>query len=168
MPGKKYEDFTEGEILVQKGKNPPYETASYIPITCPHCMVTFTEIKESDMKTTKASKCLQHLRLCKTFKTKGGEVPVAQKRKHDDSTIVELETRIEKMENKMASICAENDSLKNENDWLKTENTELETALANARAAVESLREQLLSAQKSVDIHREMGFTIMKIDNGLC
>jgi len=78
MPcSRKYDDFKEGSVIVQKGKNPPYEVASYIPITCPHCNVVFTEIKESDIKTTKASKCLKHLRLCKMYE---GDVPAVEKR----------------------------------------------------------------------------------------
>ena len=159
MPGKKYEDFVESAHL-RYAKLPPYEPRTYISLTCPHCNIAFVSIPQDSIRSNRAGECLKHLRVCEAFKTKGGEVPVAQKRKHDDSTIVELETRIEKMEHKMTSICAENDSLKNENDWLKTENAELETALTNARAAIRSLRKQLYSTQ--------IGFAIMKMDNGLC
>lgn len=99
-PSKMYNDFTEGEAIMQKGKNPPYETALYIPITCPHCKVIFTEIKLGDIKTTKASKCLKHLRICKEYK---GEVIPAPEKKHKDPMIASLMERMGGLESIVAS-----------------------------------------------------------------
>jgi hypothetical protein len=68
----KYDNFVEGDVVTTRSKAPPYEEDRYIPITCPHCNVQFVEIKESLLKTDKASKCLKHLRKCTEFK---GKVP---------------------------------------------------------------------------------------------
>lgn len=96
---------------MHRGKNPPYETAPYIPITCPHCHTVFTEIKESDIKTTKASKCLKHLRICKEYK--GIVVPAPEKR-HKDPAIAGLMERMQEMENRISSHEAVFDVLVNE------------------------------------------------------
>ena len=110
-PAKMYNDFDEGEVIMQKGKNPPYEIASYVPITCPHCNIIFTEIKESDIKTTKASKCLKHLRLCKEY---GGVVINAPEKKHKDPAIAGLMERMYDMERRITSHEAVFDVLVNE------------------------------------------------------
>jgi len=72
---RKYQDFEEGVIICRQGRLPPYEEAEFIPIKCPHCKRVFVEIKPEHLSSNKASKCLQHLRVCEAFKTKGGDVP---------------------------------------------------------------------------------------------
>ena len=44
-----------------------YEENSYVSLTCPHCKVVFVQLTANDIKTTKASKCLKHLRVCKSY-----------------------------------------------------------------------------------------------------
>ena len=174
-PVRKYEDFVETEAHEMPSKHESGQTRFYISITCPHCKKVFVDIPEEQMKTSKASRCLQHLRVCDTFKAKGGKVTSPPEKIYKDPAIANLTESIEALESTVASHNAEiqdmNDkmaSICEENAWLKSENAELETALANARAALRSQRKRLLSTLESVDVHSQMGFPIMKLDNGLC
>jgi len=72
---KKYQDFEECTAICRQGRLPPYEETNFIPMKCPHCQRAFVEIRPEHLSSTKASKCLQHLRVCEAFKAKGGEVP---------------------------------------------------------------------------------------------
>ena len=106
MSTRKYDEFAEGCVLIQKSKTSPYNECRYIPIACPHCKVMFVEIKEADIKTSKASKCLKHLRVCEVFKEKGGEV--APKRSMTTSTamvlIPEKRSEVETLRAEMAEM----------------------------------------------------------------
>jgi hypothetical protein len=136
MPcSRKYDDFKEGSVIVQKGKNPPYEVASYIPITCPHCNVVFTEIKEGDIKTTKASKCLKHIRLCPEFK---GEVPPKRSTVTRPSAVVsdsDLEVKVAR-------------------GW--DEREELRSALRKKEDENKELREEIEAMDKRDALQKEM------------
>lgn len=79
MAPSKYADFEEGCVVTHKSTKPPYDEHRYIPITCPHCKVVFIDIKETDLRTNKASKCLTHLRACEAYKGTGVEIVL---RKH--------------------------------------------------------------------------------------
>ena len=174
-PVRKYEDFVEGTSELRPAKLPPYKPREYISLTCPHCKIAFVSLPIENMKSQKAGECLKHLRVCDTFKAKGGKVTSPPEKIYKDPAIANLTESIEALESTVASHNAEiqdmNDkmaSICEENAWLKSENAELETALANARAALRSQRKRLLSTLESVDVHSQMGFPIMKLDNGLC
>ena len=174
-PVRKYEDFVETEPEFKTGKKAPWDTENYVDIICPHCSKLFVELTVDSLKSSKASQCLKHLRVCDTFKAKGGKVTSPPEKIYKDPAIANLTESIEALESTVASHNAEiqdmNDkmaSICEENAWLKSENAELETALANARAALRSQRKRLLSTLESVDVHSQMGFPIMKLDNGLC
>lgn len=111
MPGKKYTDFMESDPTELECKQAPGNTRMYIQITCPHCSSNFVDIPVELLASTKASKCLQHLRVCKEYK---GVVALAPERKHRDPAIAELMTRMQDMENKIASHEAVFDVLVNE------------------------------------------------------
>ena len=67
-PGrKKYLDFQEGAPFERQAKLPPYETRSYVSLTCPHCSLRFVEIPRERVETNKAAECLKHLRACSEF-----------------------------------------------------------------------------------------------------
>jgi len=83
----KYDNFVEGAVVITRSKAPPYEENRYIPIKCPHCNVQFVEIKESFLKSDKASKCLKHLRKCPEYK---GTVP----EKNSRALVVQSSTSI--------------------------------------------------------------------------
>jgi len=80
MPGKKYLDFTESEPRELECKQAPGKTRLYVSISCPHCKVQFIDIPMEQLLSTKASKCLQHLRRCKEY---GGVVMSAPEKMKD-------------------------------------------------------------------------------------
>lgn len=92
-PQKKYTDYKELPCVTRKSRLPPYNVCTYVPIQCPHCTSTFVEIKIDDLKTTKASKCLQHQRACPDFQ---GEVKQAPEKKNP--TIADLLRQLEESE----------------------------------------------------------------------
>lgn len=111
MPGKKYEDFCESAPKELQSKHVTGETRLYVTLTCPHCSSNFVDVPVERLETSKASKCLQHLRVCKEYK---GVVALAPERKHRDPAIAELMARMQDMENKIASHEAVFDVLVNE------------------------------------------------------
>ena len=78
MPVKKYTDFTESDAVERRGKHPPHVVRSFVDIMCPHCNEVCAEIPVEHVKTSKASMCLQHLRVCTAY---DGEVPAAKKQR---------------------------------------------------------------------------------------
>lgn len=195
MP-KKYLDFVEGDVVIEASRSAPYAQREYTPLTCPHCDSVFVKLPSEQVPSLKASKCLQHLRVCEAFKAKGGEVVSVQERKRADTDADRLEKSIQELEatvashastiesykttvashkedlasyeSKMSKMKDEMASILDENAWLKSENAELEESLKNARSALNSQRKRLLSALESVDVHSQMGFPIKRINNGLC
>ena len=55
------------------------------------------------MTSAKASKCLQHLRVCEAFKDKGGEVTSAPEKKHKDPAFADILGRMQDLESTVAS-----------------------------------------------------------------
>lgn len=84
MPQKKYLDFVEGTVVAEVSRHAPYTERNYTPITCPHCTVVFIKLPSEQVSSLKASKCLQHLRVCEAFKAKGGEVATAPEKKKSE------------------------------------------------------------------------------------
>jgi len=68
----KYADFIESEPSLKPGKKAPYLEDSFVSIKCPHCKVVFVELTQRSITSSKASQCLQHLRICADYKE---EVP---------------------------------------------------------------------------------------------
>ena len=68
----KYADFIESEPSLKPGKKAPYVEDFFVGITCPHCKVQFVELTQRSIMSSKASQCLQHLRVCVDYKD---EVP---------------------------------------------------------------------------------------------
>ena len=111
MPVGKYADFVEGDVVVQKSKKSSYGEDRYVPLTCPHCNVMFLELKETDMKTTKSSKCLNHLRTCVAYKLKGGDIAF---KKPVTDEIAELKQQMAEMKEKMEDSEKEKGEMKQE------------------------------------------------------
>jgi hypothetical protein len=86
MP-KKYNDFIESEPIERRGKKPPHNVMTYIDVTCPHCGVVCAEITANLLVTKKATKCLEHLRVCPNY-----EEVVVPKRKFDPFTAIIIPT----------------------------------------------------------------------------
>ena len=86
MPRKMYTDFEERNSVTKPGKKAPWATMTFIPITCPHCKHSFVEIPDHNLKTSKASECLKHLRVCPEYK--GTVTPAPEKKK--EPSIAEL------------------------------------------------------------------------------
>lgn len=178
-PARKYDDFLETEPEVKPGKKAPWTEDKYVGITCPHCSKLFVEITVDSLKSSKASQCLKHLRVCTEYT---GTVTTAPEKKHKDPAISSLMERMQELESMVASqetTIATHDaviksqdaqmkSICDENAFLKSENAELEEALSNARAALRSQRKHLLSELESADARNQMDVPIMRIENGLC
>ena len=111
MPPSKYTDFEEGCVIIRRSTKPPYENHRYIPITCPHCKAVFVDIKETDIKTNKASKCLNHLRLCEAFK--GSDA--VQKKTQVADEIAELKEQMAEMKQTMAA--SEQEKIEMKQTW---------------------------------------------------
>jgi len=109
--GKKYLDFAESEPRELECKQAPGKTRLYVSISCPHCKAQFIDIPMEQLLSTKASKCLQHLRLCKEY---GGVVMSAPEKKHKDPAIAGLMERMQDMEKRITSHEAVFDVLVNE------------------------------------------------------
>lgn len=103
MPGKKYTDFAESEPKQLQSKHVTGEMRLYVTITCPHCTTDFVDIPAERLEISKASKCLQHLRVCEVFKNKGGEVASAPEKKHKDPAFTDLMERMQDLESTVAS-----------------------------------------------------------------
>jgi len=76
---RKYEDFTESVPQMRRGKSPPYTMTSYVDVKCPWCNLTI-EITEEHLRSSKASRCLKHIRECPAYTGEVAEAP-AKKRK---------------------------------------------------------------------------------------
>ena len=96
----KYNDFRESEAHKMPSKHESGQTRFYISITCPHCNKVFVDIPEEQMKTSKASRCLQHLRNCPEF---NGDVAPAPEKKHKDLAFADLMERVQGLESTVAS-----------------------------------------------------------------
>jgi len=114
MPFSKYTDFKEGDVVSKTSKMPPYSVDRYIPISCPHCDTVFVNIKVTDLKTNKASKCLNHLRICEIHKHGGGMVTSKYHIKVTTDEIAELKKQMAEMKEKMAESEHEKDEMKQE------------------------------------------------------
>lgn len=106
MP-RKYEDFVESEPEMKPAKKAPWNEDNYVGITCPHCNTLFVELTVDSLKSSKASQCLKHLRVCTKFE---GDVSAAPERKYKDPAVASLvakmashETAMEEMKNTLAS-----------------------------------------------------------------
>ena len=64
---KLYLDFDEESPCIEPARSCPYEDREYVPITCPHCRLVFVKIPTTQLASSKASKCLSHLRVCHAF-----------------------------------------------------------------------------------------------------
>lgn len=111
MPPSKYTDFEEGCVIIRRSTKPPYDEHRYIPISCPHCNVVFIEMKEKDLKTSKATKCLNHLRLCEAFK--GSDA--VQKKTQVADEIAELKEQMAEMKQTMAA--SEQEKIEMKQTW---------------------------------------------------
>lgn len=118
MSRKKYTDFTESEPIELGCKQAPGNTRMYIQITCPHCLSNFVDIPTELIHSTKASKCLQHLRVCEAFKAKGGEVASAPEKNSTNNDAARQST-VERQEDEIKRLKLENESLKAEKSALR-------------------------------------------------
>jgi hypothetical protein len=78
---KKYLDFQVSAPFSRQIKRfeEVGEEREYVRVTCPHCNKAFVEILLSDLPSTRASRCLKHLRKCKAYN--GPPPPPASKRR---------------------------------------------------------------------------------------
>lgn len=83
---KKYTDFTESDAVERRGKQRPYDIKNYVDITCPHCNEVCAEIPEGLVNSNKASRCLEHLRVCTEY---DGEVKSTHEKKRKVCTPVQ-------------------------------------------------------------------------------
>ena len=163
MPGKKYLDFTESEPRELECKQAPGKTRRYVSITCPHCDSAFIDIPIEQLTSTKASKCLQHLRVCEAFKAKGGEVALAPERKRADTTNITLMERVQALEDTVSQHNAVFDVLVNDYGMFRPitdqnirpqitmlldQSTSSSTAIVTASDAAQMQQHQLLLVQK--------------------
>jgi hypothetical protein len=63
----KYETFREHLPVSERSRIAPYTINTYVAIECPHCNSVFVKITQQQLKNSKASKCLKHLRVCPKF-----------------------------------------------------------------------------------------------------
>ena len=131
----------------------------YSILRCPHCTSEDIEIATANLDTQRHPVIRDHMLICSGYM---GERPTKRTKVARDVKTCEQKTQTPD-EWKFPTSSHPTD----ENAWLKSENAELEMALTNAQSALKSQREHLLAALKSVDVHREMGFPIFKLDNGL-
>lgn len=99
MSRRKYDDFEESDVFRAPAKKYPYEENSYVSLTCPHCKVVFVQLTANDIKTTKASKCLKHLRVCKSYNE---SVPPPDKKQKDQTTMEQLIEEIKSLKAQQA------------------------------------------------------------------
>lgn len=86
MPPVKYADFEVSEPFTIRAKRNKDEeiVREYVSIKCPHCERQIGDVPFDVLYKQKATKCKAHLEMCPEFKTKGGEVTPAPKRKARD------------------------------------------------------------------------------------
>lgn len=96
MAPKKYCDFIESAPVERRGKHPPHDIRAFVDIMCPHCNLVCAEIPEEHLKTSKASYCLQHLRVCESYE---GQVNPAPKKQR--VTPEELSRQLSEMEKRL-------------------------------------------------------------------
>ena len=141
---------------------------SYMP--CQHCHDEL-QLLSSSLKSCKAAVIHDHLTTCTGFM---GERP-PKRGKQSTSTLQntaivsnnDSNQELVALKAKAEELKDANDRLHRENAWLKSENVELEASVDNAQSALKSQRKRLSTALKSVDVHSQMGFPIMSLDNGL-
>ena len=114
MPSKKYADFEESEPTYRRGKHPPHGMRTFVDIKCPHCGEICAEVPEEHVKTSKATNCLQHLRVCDKYDGPVKEAP-EKKRKYTNEDIMnevakvrtELKTEMAEMEKRICRTVSE-------------------------------------------------------------
>ena len=77
---KKYTDFEERALGFKPSKKYPWDDVEYVGVTCPECKVQFVELSIDNLKTSKASQCLKHIRKCEAYRERSGAVEPPQKR----------------------------------------------------------------------------------------
>ena len=115
---KKYIDFTESDPQMKPGKKAPWTVDNYVGITCPHCSMVFVELTVDNLKSSKASQCLKHLRVCEAFKAKGGEVAPPPE-KTSSSNEAALQATIDRQDGEIKRLKLENESIKEEKKALR-------------------------------------------------
>ena len=89
---KRYLDFQEESPCIEPARSCPYEDREYVPITCPHCRLVFVKIPTTQLASSKASKCLSHLRVCHKFM---GYVPPLLSKRRTQSRDLYLDRPLE-------------------------------------------------------------------------
>jgi len=157
----------------------------YSCVPCTYCGCVL-ELLSSSLKACKAGVIHDHLTICTGFtgdrpskRGKGSSsqntttTPINQYNTTIDQQeieqmkkdVAEFKRQQDMDKRTVSEIKVKYDNLIQENAYLKQENAELEQALKNAHSALKTQRRELLDTQKSVDMHREMGFPIL--NNGL-
>ena len=72
MSEKKYGDFEETNLGWKPSKSYPWDPIEYVGITCPACKNCFVELNTQNVKSSKASQCLKHIRRCSEYQTRNG------------------------------------------------------------------------------------------------
>jgi len=62
-----YDEFKEEDQVELPSKQKPYDTRIYVPITCPHCKLTFANILKDHLASNKSTKCKAHLAVCPEY-----------------------------------------------------------------------------------------------------
>ena len=101
MSRQKYLDFIDSEPVTKPGKKAPWTPTAFVGITCPHCNQKFVELPVDNMKTGRAAQCLKHLRVCESFKAKGGEVAAAPGK---TSELEKLKEKVASMEGRISTL----------------------------------------------------------------
>lgn len=122
MSRKKYTDFAESAPIELECKQAPGNTRMYVQITCPHCASKFVDIPVELIMSTKASKCLQHLRVCTKFK---GTLPIIPEKKPPNGD-VDRDAIVERQSEEIKRLKMENMSLEREKVALQEENASIE------------------------------------------